>query len=261
MTDAEVSKRYPDAPRWAMLADYSSAEVRYNIAVEPMLRRLEAGWVTRNRYDAECLNSPILFSADIDFRSDHATIPCPDIVRQLCGSGDMTGALTIEPLRLVEDRLRQLLADPIGEQARSWARFAVESGADFGPEAALLLLEQLGYLEKLGFRLYESRNGFRVICSTMPFRLETETQKGVAWHLQSRLLCDPAYQAICKVQGLFRLRLTPKPWRSRSGTARAARYIGTYGSDEIDPVLAPIIAEHDRVACVDQLGRADAELA
>lgn len=223
------TQRYEDGKNWARQADYSSPEIRYDIKVEPMLRRLADGWVTRNRYGAECLNSPILFAADIDFCTDDNKIACRDIVRELFRYQYMSSAITIEPLRMVEARLREVLADPIGRA--------------------------------LGFRLYESHNGFRVVCSSAVFGLRTDNEKDVAGHLQERLFCDRAYRYICAEQGLFRLRLTPKPWRSRSGTARAARYIGTYGSDEIDPVLAPLIAEHDRVACVDQLGRADAELA
>ncbi len=267
-------QRFEDGENWARKADYSFPEVRYNIKVEPMLRQLANGWVTRNRYDAECLNSPILFAADIDFRTDDDTIASRDIVREVFYSYGMTSKITIEPLRMVETRLREVIADPVGNEMREHAAYRARKGTieDIAremaidcqrgdPAVALLLLERLGYFNRLGFRLYESRNGFRVICSSTVFGLRTDAEKAVAGHLQKRLFCDHAYRYICAEQGLFRLRLTPKPWRTCDGTGRAARYIGTYGSEEIEPRLAELIAEHDRVACVDPSGGSETWLA
>jgi hypothetical protein len=88
---------------------------------------------------------------------------------------------------------------------------------------------------------------------------------------------DPAYAKLCKVQGSFRARLTPKPWRCGSSTppgrhprsdadlrARFAEWLGDYerassryatcrfvetvGSDSPTSETRPLIEWHDKMA-------------
>lgn len=63
----------------------------------------------------------------------------------------------------------------------------------------------------LAFRIYETRNGIRVIVLGRrfdPAAAETEA-------MMHAFSCDPLYMLLCKKQGCFRARLTPKPYRMR----------------------------------------------
>lgn len=62
-----------------------------------------------------------------------------------------------------------------------------------------------------GFRIYETYQGARVIVTGRAFDArERETQS-----LMRDFNVDPLYAAICRTQGCFRARLTPKPWRMK----------------------------------------------
>lgn len=63
--------------------------------------------------------------------------------------------------------------------------------------------------EGLAFRLYETYQGARVIVLGKSFDpLERATQD-----MMNEFNCDKLYATICKKQGCFRARLTPKPYR------------------------------------------------
>ncbi len=63
----------------------------------------------------------------------------------------------------------------------------------------------------LGFRIYETYQGARVIVTGRDFDARApETQS-----LMSDFNVDPLYAVICRQQGCFRARLTPKPWRMK----------------------------------------------
>lgn len=63
----------------------------------------------------------------------------------------------------------------------------------------------------LGFRLYETYQGARVIVTGGNFEARSrETQS-----LMNEFNVDPLYASICRKQGCFRARLTPKPWRMK----------------------------------------------
>jgi hypothetical protein len=117
--------------------------------------------------------------------------------------------------------------------------------------------------------LYETHNGFRAIITSSLF----DPAEQVAQLLLSELQCDPLYARLCKVQGTFRARLTPKHWRlglpkpflepHRSGFtpqvqaewleryAQASqdravcRFVAQFGSDATDPTIQQVIALHD----------------
>ena len=63
----------------------------------------------------------------------------------------------------------------------------------------------------LGFRLYETYQGARVIVTGGNFEARSrETQS-----LMKEFNVDSLYASICRKQGCFRARLTPKPWRMK----------------------------------------------
>jgi hypothetical protein len=61
----------------------------------------------------------------------------------------------------------------------------------------------------LGFRIYETFQGARVIVLGKNFN----PQEPATFDMMKEFNCDPLYTSICRKQGCFRARLTPKPYR------------------------------------------------
>jgi hypothetical protein len=130
-----------------------------------------------------------------------------------------------------------------------------------------LLRDQFKDLRMLSARLYETHNGFRAIITSSLF----DPAEEVAQALMRELACDPLYVRLCKVQGTFRARLTPKHWRlglpkpflerhrsgftpqvqagwleryDRASQDRAVcRFVAEFGREASDPVIQPVIQE------------------
>lgn len=84
----------------------------------------------------------------------------------------------------------------------------------------------------LGFRIYETYQGARVIVTGRTFDArDQETQS-----LMTDFNVDPLYAAICRKQGCFRARLTPKPWRMKM-KAYKVRYPRTEADLQFDQWL------------------------
>lgn len=124
-----------------------------------------------------------------------------------------------------------------------------------------------------GLRAYRTAGGFRFLITDS---LGSPEQMG-ATPIISALGVDPLYVKLCKSQGSFRARLSPKPWRiglkapniswpfaSHSDKKQfeiwqenyqktAANYatcelVGEFGNAKIDSKVSPIIALHDRLS-------------
>ena len=67
------------------------------------------------------------------------------------------------------------------------------------------VMENPGY----GFRVYRTSAGLRALATHALF----DPADPSTVHLLDRLGSDPLYVRLCKSQGCFRARLTPKPWR------------------------------------------------
>ena len=166
-------------------------------------------------------------------------------------------------------------------QARGWLtriRHAVLGPSQVELEAARRECKQIRYrqlrdqfkdLRILSVRLYETHNGFRAIITSSLF----DPAEEVAQALMQEFACDPLYARLCKIQGTFRARLTPKHWRlglpkpflepHRSGFTpqvqagwlerydRASqdhavcRFVAEFGREASDPVIREVIALHD----------------
>lgn len=118
---------------------------------------------------------------------------------------------------------------------------------------------------ELGFRLYRTRAGLRLLCTTATFDPQSDEAQALLAHLGA----DPKYVLLCRVQRCFRARLTPKPWRAgerpletplTKGVARndlqgyvdrtwgyaTARFLRTAGGEDVIPEVRPIVEYHDR---------------
>ena len=64
-------------------------------------------------------------------------------------------------------------------------------------------------LRGLGVRVYETHSGIRAVVTGRSFDPQAESTD----RLLRRFHADPVYRALCRKQGCFRARLTPKPYR------------------------------------------------
>lgn len=108
----------------------------------------------------------------------------------------------------------------------------------------------------MGFRVYDTACGLRYICTTHTFEPSSK-ESDMA---MKSLLCDPRYAALCRKQGTYRARLTPKPWRVYGLDVpdklddvewheeyRVCQYVKTVGNNYIHTDFKDLIAEHDAV--------------
>jgi len=72
-------------------------------------------------------------------------------------------------------------------------------------------LAQLPMYQYLGLRIYETRNGIRVIVLGRKFDPRSAETRGILQEFN----CDSLYTRLCQRQGCFRARLTPKPRHMR----------------------------------------------
>jgi hypothetical protein len=126
----------------------------------------------------------------------------------------------------------------------------------------------------LSVRVYRTAAGFRCLVTSHAY----EPASGKALEMMTSLGCDPLYVRLCKDQGSFRARLTPKPWRvhvanppsrwpfrddraqrkflkweekyrSASSAWCVCRLVKELGGAKIHPEIAPVLALHDRMCC------------
>lgn len=129
----------------------------------------------------------------------------------------------------------------------------------------------LGSERDMGFRIYRTAAGFRILATTHEFEPESESAR----ELMMSVGADDAFIRLCRVQKTFRARLTPKPWRcgadkppnqfpretteeQRSFAEWLSQYerachehatcqfLGRVGPREMHQRVAPIVEFHDR---------------
>lgn len=189
--------------------------------------------VTRNAYGSLILNTRDLMFIDVDFPPSRPQ-PLPGFLMKLLG--------------------QPAPQDPeasVGEKIRSAAR------------------NNRG----LGFRIYRTKNGFRVMVLSRPIRAESDESR----RLLDAFDADPLYRRMCKNQDCFRARLTPKAWRCHLSSPPArfpfadasqqaaqrdweknylsaisnystCQYIETIGNDVPDPELVGLVELHDKLS-------------
>jgi hypothetical protein len=123
----------------------------------------------------------------------------------------------------------------------------------------------------LGFRMYRTKAGFRMLVTNREF----EPVSARVGHLMKTVSADLEFEQLCRIQNNFRARLTPKPWRCgakrppnffprETSDARQAfsqwlagyeqacrgratcQYLGHVGSRNMHPRIAPVVELHDR---------------
>jgi hypothetical protein len=161
-------------------------------------------------------------------------------------------------------------APPVGAGARLRRLFRREPAAD---PVLDRIREACARRSRHGFRIYRTPAGYRVLATD----LFLDPTAPAARELLADFGADPRFVKLCGLQGSFRARLTPKPWRcgaplppgrhpregddaqrrfaswlakyeSRAADFGACRYLESAGPERGTPEAHAIVEEHDR-AC------------
>jgi hypothetical protein len=189
-------------------------------------------FVTRNSHGSLILNTRDLMFIDVDFPVARPPALLPNFLARLIGKAPPP----VDPESAVEQ--------------------SILATAQQHPE--------------LGFRIYRTRNGFRVVVSNQPI-IAPSAQ---AQELLGQFQADPLYVRMCKNQECFRARLTPKAWRcglqapparfpfadpSAESANRAweqayhdkiaglssCQFVQTIGNPSLHPAIADLVELHD----------------
>jgi hypothetical protein len=174
---------------------------------EEILRREGSAIITRNGYGAQCLNTPDVLFADVDFEtSTSLRLACGLLVLFLAaavafgwsthswqkGLVAAAAALVLGPLvaRVLHGAWDRFTGGPETRGRKRVEAFA-EAHADWR------------------LRLYRTPAGFRVLVMHRTF---DPAEPAVA-EIFAALRTDPIYARMCANQHCFRARVSPKPWR------------------------------------------------
>lgn len=164
--------------------------------------------ITRNAYGAQCLNTPDVLFADIDFDQ---TVGCRAVVAMVVAlvvaAGVAGAVLDSVKTAVVGSFLALVLAYPLARALQ-----ALATRVRGGPERrARSMIETLARRQPgARLRLYRTPRGFRVLAVHRTF--DPNGAEVAAWFDQ--LGVDPVYARMSRNQHCFRARLTAKPWRA-----------------------------------------------
>ena len=163
--------------------------------------------VTRNAYGAQCLNTPHVFFADIDFDGESPFWLTLAIfaVLSLCGAvaGWFSCAKSVFFILLV---VAALVASPL-------ARWIYQKVLDFSGGAQARARQRIDrFIDEnpdWNFRIYQTPAGLRVMATHQTFSADDPAVARCFAALQA----DPIYVLMCLRQQCFRARVSAKPWR------------------------------------------------
>ncbi len=230
--------------------------------------------VTRNGYGALVLNVPDVVFADVDDRA-------PRENRTPVVRASLLGMLAAILVRQAGHGVAVMLVAAILTAATLLFIRAMVNGALARRGREALREDVLDAAERFAkarktrrVEVYETPAGFRLMLTHARFAVDAPETKAFF----EAVGADPKYTALCELQGCYRARLTPKPWRlsprmrppkrlaywplserarverdawvrdydaASSGYA-ACRYVRGYGDGREDPDVARVRALHDR---------------
>ena len=164
--------------------------------------------ITRNSYGALCLNTPDVLFADIDMaeRPSGCVLPL-GAMALVAAVAFATGWFAWHWVAGIALAMLALWAGNRIALQRQRAAFDRDGGAE---TRALALVDAfVAEHPDWHLRVYRTPAGLRVLAMHRTF----QPQDDDAATLFSALRADHLYTVMCKVQGCFRARLTPKPWR------------------------------------------------
>ncbi len=259
--------------------DRREPKVAYNGAQgvpirEEVLARHGDVVITRNAYGAQCLNTPDVLFADIDFDEPIGCGPIALAALVLLGAAVGAGAM-LESVKvaLVGGLVALLLAYPLATRLRAVAT-RLKGGPERRARAAAETLARRHPGARL--RLYRTPRGLRVMAVHRTF--DPTSEEVAAWF--QHLGVDRIYARMSRHQHCFRARLTAKPWRiglprhmpPRPGTwpvnpermpdrrnwvlnyeavavnFAACAFVGELGDGPVDPKAAAVRDLHDQLS-------------
>lgn len=102
---------------------------------------------------------------------------------------------------------------------------------------------------KESFRVYRTHSGCRVICTSTPYPRDENGY--FADRLMLFLKSDRQYMELCEIQGCYRARLTPKPWRWSDGPQHVCELVHVDSDEVVHPALAQQLTLHDDMTLPD----------
>jgi hypothetical protein len=238
-------------------------EVR-DAAGEPLIA------VTRNRYGAIVLNTARAAFIDLDFPPATAAATVRSLFAWLWSKpAKAVKEMGQAPTRpMISQGSRRFGSEPVP----FFHRLAASPESQQEAEICNRLEQFTAERPACGFRVYRTCAGVRALATDDVFDPAAPTTLDMLHHLKA----DPLYVRLCKGQGCFRARLSPKPWRCgcepnrtlwpRENAAQktlferweaqyaanqekyaTCRLLGTIGNLRVHPELEPIIQLHDRL--------------
>ena len=182
---------------------------------EEILEERPSGVLTRNSYGAECLNVPDVMFVDIDneillrasARSVRATLLLATVMALIVAATWADGVL---------QGLGWWLVGSLGGWAGLFALWGLihrahvaHQGYAVGMVRTALKKQVNGDPQGGCWRVYRTPRGARVLAMHALFDPKSPATQA----LMRQLHADPVYATMCVVQGSFRARVSPKPWR------------------------------------------------
>lgn len=170
---------------------------QYDHHIEPVVRPddlydlPDSAWLTVNHYNALVLNTSNMLIADIDFGDGR-------LDRHAGATDYMDVCRNLGELHLLDKELYPYQID------NDDVIFADQS-----------------------YRIYLTHSGCRVICTSIA--MPWEQMPWIAQRFMRFLRSDPDYIKLCDIQKCYRARLTPKPWRDKSGSSCVCELVSTEG--------------------------------
>jgi hypothetical protein len=205
--------------------------------------------VTRNAYGARCLNTPKAFFIDVDFNDAvSGRVGCTILL--LGFLAPLAAAFWLLPMRRFLMFAIPLAIGGFFLAAVLLAFFnSLWTGLRGGQEriARRRIERYFATRDLWRWRLYRTPFGYRVLVIHRPF----DPNEPEVDETFTALRADPLYAVMCKKQGCFRARVSPKPWR-----VGVERIRPRFGAWPIPPELTP-----ERQAWIERYERAAADFA
>ncbi len=192
--------------------DRREPKVPYNGAAgvpirEEILRREGGVIITRNSYGAQCLNTPDVLFADVDFTgSSGVRMTCAVLLLFLVVAIGLGWSRHSVKAGLIGAAVALLLAPKVAKVLHR-ARDRASGGAEKRARKRIAAFAAAHPDWRL--RLYRTPAGFRVLAMHRTF---DPAEPAVA-EFFAALGTDPVYVRMCGNQHCFRARVSPKPWR------------------------------------------------
>lgn len=209
---------------------------------EEILSRHGNTVITRNGYGAQCLNTPDVFFADIDFAAAMPLRGCFVVTLLMVAGAAVLGWAKGSAQLAAGLGLLSLIAGPVLIWLLQKTTVRLQGGLE---SMAVKRVHRFAAAHPdWRIRLYRTPAGLRVLAVHRTFDPASEEVAATF----AAMGTDDVYARMCLRQRCFRARVTPKPWRAgMSGRARIPGGIWPV-NPEFEPQRADWVAEYDALS-------------